>query len=310
MQFCARLADLLEVGFPLHAGLDYLRVSLPKADATWTAMQARLAAGDALEQVVAGAHFNPVIASQIQLASVHGQLPAALRAAAQFLTLQQQNRGKLAQLLVYPAALVTLLMGLQLFLLVGVLPTVGGTGAAVWPQLIAWGIAGVVIALGWVGWKRLTSTQRFWILRHVPGARAVSVTYYQFQLVSGAAAFLAAGQAMPAYFAALRQLPDGVLADVANAIVTRMADGAAFETALAHPLVYPPARELLRLGQTPAFVATGMGLLATQLMARLQTQLTRALGLVQPILFALIATQIILMYRALLLPLYGGGGFP
>ncbi|WP_164512065.1 type II secretion system F family protein [Lacticaseibacillus daqingensis] len=306
---CERLITLLSVGFSLADGLTYLRVSQPRAAPRWRQMRQTLARGGSVAAALQQAGFDPVIVTQAQLATVHGQLADGLTVAVRFLRLQQTSRHRLMQLLVYPAVLMTLLLVLQGVLILGVIPMLGATPpGVVWLPLVGLGLGGGVGLLALVGWRRCTPLQRGRLLLAWPGVRQLARLYYQAVLVSGVAQFLAAGQPVTAYLAQLAALPPAVLPVLAQSVLGQVAAGQSLEVALRHPLVYPPARELMTLGQPPALVQTGMALLAQTLLATLQARLERWLAVVQPLLFLVIGAQIVLMYQALLGPLYGQGG--
>ncbi|WP_179394930.1 type II secretion system F family protein [Lacticaseibacillus absianus] len=306
---CERLISLLTVGFTLSEGLAYLVVSMPQQAGVWQQLTAALAAGESLEVALTVARFHPVIVTQVRLAAIHGQLVQGLAVAVRFLTLQRNSWQRLRQLLVYPAVLLALLAGLQVVLWVNVLPALGQPPKPPLTQLLVLTAVGLAVSSGWWFWRRLTPLARGRLLLRLPGVRRLAKSVYQFQFVSGAAQFLAVGLPVTAYLAQLAQLPPSVLTQLGRELQAKVAAGQALEAALHHPLVYAPARELLGLGQTAALVATGMQLLATQLMAQLQTRSERWLAVVQPLMFLLIGGQIVWVYQSLLGPLYSGGGW-
>jgi competence protein ComGB len=308
LRACQLLGELLAAGFSLPQGLAYLKVALPKQGDVWAALQQDLAAGSGLGEALARANFHPVIVLQVRLAGVHGQLGASLRQAGQYLQLQVKNRRRLQQLMVYPAILMGLLVLLQLVLWLAILPTLQMRPDPHWWVPLA-GLTGVVA----LGFGIAIGLRRYPLLRYrigwwVPGVRGLIRGYYQYQFVAGASHFLGAGQELSAYCQQLAQLPTGVLQGVGTRVVARLTAGEALGVALAEPLIYAPAAELVQLGQPPALVQTGMSLFAESLFQALATRFERLLALIQPLLFVAIGAQIVWVYLQILGPLYQGIG--
>ncbi|WP_461226443.1 type II secretion system F family protein [Lacticaseibacillus suihuaensis] len=304
------LISLLQVGFTLAEGLAYLAASQPKYRTHWRRMVTQLEAGAGVATALDAAGFGQVVVTQAALAGAHGQLTAGLAAALDFLQLQQAGWRHLRQLLVYPVVLLLFLAGIQGVLWVQLLPALGtGNVTGLRVQAVVVGVLGAVAGLLTIGWHRLSPRHRGRLLLRLPGVAAMARDYYRYQFVSGAAQFLAGGLPLTAYLDQLATLAPGVWRHTAQVMQARVAAGTALDAVLDHPLVYPPARKLLGMGQTPALVSSGMALLARDLLAALTARSERWLALVQPVMFLLIGIQIVLMYQTLLGPLYGGGGF-
>ncbi|MFD1483856.1 type II secretion system F family protein [Lacticaseibacillus baoqingensis] len=310
LRACQLLGELLAAGFSLPQGLAYLGVALPKQKPAWTALQAALAAGSGFAEALAQAHFHAVIVLQVQLASVHGQLAESLQQAGAYLQLQVANRRRLQQLLIYPAVLMGLLVILQLVLWLAILPTLQMQPDPRWWVPLAV-MAAVVLVSGIAALAlRRRPTLRLQLSWWVPGIKGVVRGYYQYQFVVGASHFLGAGQGLSAYCQQLAKLPPGVLQGVGARVISRLATGAALGDAMAEPLIYAPAAELVQLGQPPELVQAGMALFAQSLFQALAARFERLLALIQPVLFLAIGAQIVWVYLQILGPLYHGIGSP
>lgn len=309
---CEQLSQLLGAGFSLRASLQVVTLNFAAQAAVWQAVDQRLSGGSGLAAGLAAVHFHPQIVAALTLAERHGQLALALQDAAALVRVQTESRKKLRQLMMYPLLLLALLAVIQSVLMLGVLPMLGGAqsrfvqrelfGAAV--------LAGLGLAL-WQWLRRLGGAQRAHLLLKLPGLRQLATNYYQYQFVSGLAQSLAAGLPLASYVAALATLDANPLAIVGQSIQQQLAAGGELGAALAQPLIFPPARALLLLGQPGPLVQAGMALFARQLLKQFEDRVERWLAVVQPVMFILIGVQIVLMYRELLLPLYDNiGGLP
>ncbi len=305
LRACELLAELLDAGFTLDQGLVYLTVAMPKDKLAWQALQTAMNAGEDFALALAAVGFQPLIVDQVALSAVHGRLAESLQHAGEYLQLQVQNRRRLRQLLVYPALLMGLLVGLQLVLWLGVLPTLQLTPTRSW----RWQI-GIVAGLGggglgvWLASRLLQPLMRYRLSQYVPGIRGLVRGYYQYQFMTGASQFLAAGEDLVAYCHQLARMPATVLRRVGQDVVAALDAGQPLAIALKQPLIYPPAVELLQLGQPTPLVQAGITMFARNLFGQLRQRFERLLTLVQPVMFLLIGGQIVWVYMDILGPLY------
>lgn len=298
------LATLLAAGFSLQDALLYWRQTAPSQQ-QWPELSAALQRGERLAVVLERLGFHAVIVTQVALAAQHGELAAALRQAGEFLTLQQQHRNRLRQALFYPLILLSLLALMQVVLVVAVLPRLSLTQGMRVP-LALW-LDGALVVIGLIAavlWSRLSPRQHFRLLHALPGLRPVVVINYQFHFASGAAAFLAAGRPITDYCRALATVSDPVLAEIGQKVTSGVQNGRALREVLNQELVYRPLQQLTELGQTTAFLATATRVLTTELLQASEAATQRLLALAQPLLFAWVGIQIVLLYTELLLPLY------
>ncbi|WP_461213335.1 type II secretion system F family protein [Lacticaseibacillus sp. GG6-2] len=309
LRACQLLAELLAAGFTLDQGLVYLSVAMPKAKTVWQSVQATMNAGEDFAKALKIAGFHQLISDQVALSAVHGQLADSLQHAGAYLQLQVQNRRRLRQLLVYPAILMGLLVGLQLVLWLGVLPALQLAPGQSWrwqigivAVLVIVGI-GVVIAARW-----LPPLQRYRLSLYVPGLRQLVIGYYQYQFMIGASQFLAAGEELVAYCHQLAVMPEAVLRHVGQSVVEALDAGQSLNKALRQPLIYPPAAELFQLGQPASLVQAGVAMFSRSLFDQLSQRFERLLTLVQPVMFLLIGGQIVWVYMDILGPLYSSIG--
>lgn len=309
---CEQLSQELSAGFSLRQALTLITLTFKEQAALWRLLDERLAAGNGLGESLAELHFHPQIIAQLRLAEHHGHLASALHDAAALVRVQTTSRHKLRQLMVYPVLLLGLLGVIQTVLLVGVLPMLGGTHASfIRTELIGGGVLAMLLGGGFVALRRLTPVGRAGLFQRVPVIRVLAIEYYQYQFVSGLAQYLAAGLPLVSYFEALSEDAANPLVPVGLTVQARLTAGESIESALNHRLIFPPARELLLMGQPQALVEAGMALFAQQLLARFEERIERWLAMVQPVMFILIGLQIVMMYRELLLPLYDNlGGLP
>jgi len=299
-RFCQLLAALLEAGFSLKAALDYLTLAIPNQKTIWRQIQSDLAEGQSLATILGQQKFSPMITTQVALAEVHGQLGLVLTQLAQYLTLVRRQRQHLSQLLLYPAILFTLLIGLQMMITYFVLPTLGTSQAMnYWPLMGLAGLGGLYMLS-----RKLSASTRLKLALRLPVVKGFWQTYYQYQFLSGASLFLAAGQDFAQYCQYLTQVDALALSQVGRRITAQLQAGMPLSQALNTPLVPVVLPELLMLGQPPALVVEAIKIMTNQLFTQLQQRLERLLTFVQPLLFLGLGIQIVLTYLQVLAPMY------
>lgn len=302
---CQTLGVLLQSGFRLDDALQFIMVQLPQMKLTLTRMRADLANGVAVEATFERGGFAPVICTQVGLADSHGNLEGALNEVSGYLSLRQEARTRMWQLLAYPLTLVILLTVMQMGIIYWVLPQLqAGTNGALDRQPIIIGGCLCTILLVMLFLKGQTTQKRYALLRHVPIVGRLMTTYYQYEFMIGAASFLAVGRDLGAYCAYLVQTPAGPLATVGVSVTNQLLAGVPLQTALVNPLVPTGLIHLMSLGQEPALFAQSVNTFASTLFKGLQVRMNQLLAFVQPVMFMVIGVQIVLMYARLLLPLY------
>ncbi|MFD1430549.1 type II secretion system F family protein [Lacticaseibacillus mingshuiensis] len=312
VQFASTLAQLLEAGFSLQTAISYLLIAMPQAAAVLNALQRALTGGVRFSQALTGQGFASPIVFQVTLAEGHGALSRALATSASLMQMQQMQRRHLAQQLVYPAVLLGLLAILQVALLAVALPLLElPVGPAAWWSIGLSGTMALAGGFGALGWRFVPAAARATLAMRVPVVRRMMTLFYQYQFMTGSQAYLLTGQQLTDYLAHLGAMPAGPLAKVGRQATVSLSGGATVAEVLHHPLIPQSLPALLALGLPREQVVNGIELLAAQQFARLQSGLAKAVAVVQPLLFLVIGSQIVLVYLTVLLPLYqqiGGMG--
>lgn len=304
-QCCGTVSSLLQAGFTLAQALEFLAVQMPKRADRINALQVELAAGTDVAAAFAEAGFAPVVCTQVALADEHGDLGGTLSEVAAYLTLLQESRSRVWQLLAYPLTLLVLLTVLQAGIVYWVLPQLTAQpGGAMLPQiaLCVAVIAGVLLVYFFV--RGLDATKRYHLLRHIPIVGTIMNRYYQYEFTIGAASFLNIGRDLGTYCEYLAAMRKGPLAELGEHVSAEVRQGTSLSTALTEPLVPAGLVQLVEMGQAPDLFASSVATYARGIFADLQVQMNRILAFVQPLMFLILGVQIVLMYARLLLPLY------
>ncbi|WDF81878.1 type II secretion system F family protein [Lacticaseibacillus pabuli] len=302
---CSTLSFLLGAGFTLAQGMAFLQVQMPRWQTQLAATADKMAAGASVTDAFAAGGFSPVVCTQLGLSGQHGNLDQTLRELSDYLTLLQESRGKVGQLLAYPLTLFGLLTILQAGIVYWVLPqmTAKPAGAMV-PQILL--IVFVLLVSGGVVliMKGLDESARYRLLRHVPIVGGMLARYYQYEFAIGAASFLGVGRDLADYCDYLSERGTGPLAELGDRVTVAVAQGEPLPAALHNALVPQGFVQLVEMGQEPELFSRSVAAYAKGMFGELQAQMNQLLGFVQPILFLVLGVQIVVMYARLLLPLY------
>lgn len=305
----AAVAAMLQSGFTLANGLAYLGLVQPRYSATWHRIDAGLAAGQSFGDCLKAERFHPTIVGAVRLAAVHGQLADSLVAVTAELKTMTQERQQLRHLLTYPLILLGALAGMQFGFWFWLQPLLGLPVG--WRTQWNWwlgGVIGAVVVSLWQ-WRRLPAVTKAKVWLHLPVVRGVMVTYYQYQVAKGCAQFLAVGQPLAAYFEQLAGDSSSSYSPLGQQVVTHLQAGQALDQALDSPLIPAALVQLVTTGQPHALMVTGSQLVARQLFNELKAKMDQRLTWLQPVLFIVIAGQVVWFYWQILQPLYQSGGW-
>lgn len=114
--FLSRLGEMLENGFSLSEGIDFLRRLNRKDQAMYQSILNRLQTGAPLYEVLNEHHFDPKACMQIYFAEKHSYLASSLQASGGYLLKREQDKKKLLKLLHYPFILIIALFLVMILL--------------------------------------------------------------------------------------------------------------------------------------------------------------------------------------------------
>ena len=126
VEFASQLAVMVDAGVPISSALEGLvgQTDNPTMKSMLTALQDNVQAGEDLSNALAKypKHFDKAFVNLVKASEASGQLgPMLERIAVQYRT-ESETRSKIKGALIYPAAMVTMCVGVVIFLLTYVFP--------------------------------------------------------------------------------------------------------------------------------------------------------------------------------------------
>lgn len=126
VEFASQLAVMVDAGVPISSALEGLvgQTDVPSMKTMLTALQESVQAGEDLSSALGKypKHFDKAFVNLVKASEASGQLgPMLERIAVQYRT-ESETRSKIKGALIYPAAMVTMCIGVVIFLLTYVFP--------------------------------------------------------------------------------------------------------------------------------------------------------------------------------------------
>jgi len=328
--FNQELATLLKAGMPLVQSLDILRqrVADPAFKAVLDTVHDKVKGGTALSDAFAehGAMFPAVYSASLLAGERSGSLDGVIRRYVGYEKLVGAVRSRTISALIYPAILVAVMTILVGIIVVLVLPAFSDFYSdfdrplPVLTRAII-GVSDLIIANGWLGalvllglvvagatWGRRPS-QRLRFDRWVLGAPVVGPTlakFYTSQLARMLATLLGGGiPLVQALEIAARSIANRHLAAELDVVRLRVQEGHGFAAALRdRGILADVAVKMVEVGESTGALQDMLNNLSDFYDEEIETEVTRAITLVEPALLVVMGIVIAVVVLGLYLPLF------
>jgi type IV pilus assembly protein PilC len=328
--FNQELATLLKAGMPLVQSLDILRQRIlnPTFKAVLDEIYDRVKAGTALSDAV-GAHpnlFPPVYAASLMAGERAGNLDEVIRRYVAYEKVIGAVRRRTISALIYPAILATLMLVLIGIIVLRVVPAfsefysqfgralplstrvVVGVSRAIVTNfgIIVATLAAIGIAL--VTWWRQPGqrTRIDRMLLELPWAGETVRKFSTSQLARTVATLLGGGLPLVnALEIAGRSMTNRFLAAELTEVGNRVREGKSFAAAMLARGVFPDvAVKMVEVGESTGALQEMLNSLAEFYDEEIETEVTRFITLVEPLILVIMGVVIALVVLALYMPLF------
>jgi type IV pilus assembly protein PilC len=328
--FNQELATLLKAGMPLVQSLDILRQRVTNATfkAVLDAVYERVKAGTALSEAFAdhGSLFPPVYAASLMAGERSGNLDSVLRRYVAYEKVIGAVRRRTISALIYPGILITMMVVLIGIIVMKVVPSfsdfygnfnrelpwstqviVGVSNffvANIWLILAA--VAGtVVVVMVWVR-QPAQRAHVHRLLLQVPWAGETIRKFGTAQLARTLATLLGGGiPLVNAIEISVRSMSNRYLAEQLDGVRHRVQEGQSFASALREHGAFPDvAVKMVEVGESTGALQEMLNSLADFYDEEIETEVSRFITLVEPILLVIMGIVIAVVVLALYMPLF------
>lgn len=315
VQWLLLLADLLKSGFSLQHAITFSETIFPKYQSLFSQINISLKEGEIFAECIRP-YINSNHYYQFLIAEQHGNLYECLQTVGKLMETQEKQRQRLGTLLQYPLILIGLLLLILIGLKIFVFPEItqwnnGSLGTPIFQRLVpvlacisggamAYSIQILII------WRRLDSLAKVNTLSRLPIVGKCYQLYYGYYVVANLSMMISHGLSLKEICSLTRTFPShSFLYLLGEEVYEKVQNGEPLDSVF-KKLKFLPQELLLtsQKGSTLNKLGDDLSALANILFVRLITKIERLLGLVQPIIFGIIAIVIIALYLSLLLPIY------
>ncbi|WEG73512.1 competence type IV pilus assembly protein ComGB [Vagococcus intermedius] len=319
-EFVELLGELLVSGFTMQESLAFMKDLLPKHRQGIDNLLKNFSLGEPIHKSFASLGYTDKQVTQLYLASVHGDLIGTLTYIAVQTKDERYQREQLLKVLAYPLLLITFLVGMMLLMRYLLVPqlTVMTQGSSKKSHLLE-AVTNLPFFLGGVGgflallsglfywqFKRNNAIKRSTFYSRIPGISKFYCYYYTSFFANEWGMLLKHGLELQAILRIMQV--DGnaqLMIDVSKKLDKGLAEG--------HPLYQEIANwsfftkefaTIIHRGEVKGKLGDELVIYSKRLWQELNKRLERVMLWIQPVTFIIVAGLILVIYGALLLPIY------
>jgi len=307
------MASLFAGGFHLAEVVDFLKRSRLTDKAFVDKMESGLLAGQKLSFILEGLDFSKDVLTQISLAESHGDLASTLRLIEIELKKKLKLRNKLAGLLTYPIILLFFLFVIIFVMKSYLLPNLemeGSLAVFIFNHLLEISLGIVLVMLLSVVllrfyFRKMTATQRFEKLMKIPLIRSYIQLYLTAFFAREWGNLIEQGLSLEEVSQIMQGQKSQIFKEAGLSLAVEMQAGQSFSAAVAEkPYLKPELALMIEYGEVKDKLGKELSLYADETWEQFFDKLNRAMQFIQPLVFSLVALMILLIYAAMLLPIY------
>lgn len=311
------MANLTANGFHFGEIVEFLGLSHLVEQEFTLKLRAGLSAGQSLSEILEALNFSKNVVTQVELVEFHGHLSETLSFIEQNLRQQLTIKKKLAGLLTYPIILLVFLVGIMLGLKNYLLPQLdsGRSWAIILinhlPVLFVsiFVFLSVLTALGVVIFKKKPASRTFIFLARCPFLSEFVRLYLTAYFAREWGNLLAQGVDLKKILIIMRRQKSRIFSEVGEVLTERLEAGLNFDVAVSElEFLAPELAIMIEYGAMKDKLGLELLLYSEECWGIFFAKVERAMQWIQPIVFIFVALMIILLYVAMLLPIYSNMG--
>lgn len=275
-------------------------------------MKQGLSQGKSFSEIMGNLGFSSAIVTQLSLAEVHGNLHLSLGKIEEYLENLTRVKKKLIEVATYPVILLAFLLLIMLGLRNYLLPQLDSSNIATLvisnlPQIFLWFtlVLGLVFLTGLFFYRKSRKIQVFSFLAKIP-FMGVFIQYYLTAYYAREwGNMIGQGLELSQIFQMMQEQGNPLFREIGQDLEQSLQNGREFSKVVQN---YPFFRRELGLiieyGEVKSKLGSELEVYAEKTWESFFTRVNRTMNLVQPLVFIFVALLIVLLYAAMLLPMY------
>ena len=275
-------------------------------------MKQGLSQGKSFSEIMGNLGFSSAIVTQLSLAEVHGNLHLSLGKIEEYLDNLARVKKKLIEVATYPVILLVFLLLIMLGLRNYLLPQLDSSNIATvvisnLPQIFL-GLTlvlGLVSLAGLVFYRKYSKIQVFSFLAKIPFLGVFIQYYLTAYYAREWGNMIEQGLELSQIFQMMQEQGNPLFKEIGQDLEQSLQNGREFSKVVQN---YPFFRRELGLiieyGEVKSKLGSELEVYAEKTWESFFTRVNRTMNLVQPLVFIFVALLIVLLYAAMLLPMY------
>ncbi len=306
--------NLFKSGFNLTEIVHFLQRSQLLASCYTEVIQSGLVMGQPFSKISNSLGFSDNVVTQLSLAEAHGNLSLCLDKVEAYLEEMMKVRKKLIEVVSYPmmllAFLLLIMVGLKNYLLPQLIEGKGNLASQILSQfpiiIIGFLLSLVLGFLVFRFWMRcVIQIRAYSFLVKVPGLRSLIRLYLTAYYAREWGNLISQGLEMSHIVEIMVEQPDRLFAEIGEDMLRSLSNGQGFhEKVKEYPFFERELSLMIEYGEAKSKLGKELEIYAQDCWERFFTKVNRSMQLVQPLIFMFVAIVIVLIYAAMLLPIY------
>ena len=301
--------NLFSSGFHLVETISFLDRSALLDKQCVTQMRTGLSQGKSFSEMMESLGFSSAIVTQLSLAEVHGNLHLSLGKIEEYLDNLTKVKKKLIEVATYPLILLGFLLLIMLGLRNYLLPQLDSSNIATQiignlPQIFLGmvGFVSVDVLLALTFYKRSSKMR---VLARIPFFGIFVQTYLTAYYAREWGNMISQGMELTQIFQMMQEQGSQLFKEIGQDLAQALQNGREFSQTIAtYPFFKKELSLIIEYGEVKSKLGSELEIYAEKTWEAFFTRVNRTMNLVQPLVFIFVALIIVLLYAAMLMPMY------
>ncbi len=306
------LNNLFSSGFHLAEIIDFLKRSALLEEVYVDRMKEELSTGKPFSDIMASLGFSDNVVTQLSLAELHGNLSLSLSKIEEYLENISKIKKKLVEVATYPFILFVFLIFIMLGLRNYLLPQLDRQNIATQiisnlPQLFlgSLGVVLVLFVIGFYWFQKSSKIAAFRLLARLPFFGTFIQTYLTAYYAREWGNMIGQGLELSQIFQMMQGQRSAMFQEIGKDLEVALQNGQEFSQVVKYyPFFKKELGLIIEYGEVKSKLGRELEVYAQKTWETFFKRVHQAMNVIQPLVFVFVALMIVLLYAAMLLPIY------